>query len=75
MDEMILEKEALRLPARERALLADSLLASLDDEATRKIEADWVSEADSRLEGYRKGDVSASDGPGVLRSLKDKYGK
>ena len=27
MDEVILEREALKLPARERALLADSLLA------------------------------------------------
>ena len=31
MDEMTLEKEAMRLSARERALLADALLESLGD--------------------------------------------
>ena len=69
MDEMILEKEALRLPPRERALLADSLLSSLDDEATRRIESEWVGEADERLKAHRKGEIPAVDGPGVLKSI------
>jgi len=75
MDEMILEKEALRLPPRERALLADSLLSSLDDDVTRRIEAEWVNEADDRLKAHRKGEIPAVDGPKVLKSIRDQYGK
>jgi len=41
MDQAILEREALRLPAHQRALLADTLLGSLDDEAARKVELAW----------------------------------
>ncbi len=75
VDEMVLAKEALRLPPRERALLADSLLASLDSEEFKKIETEWVGEADERLKAYRKGELTAEDGPEVLKSLKDQYGK
>ena len=75
MDEMILEKEALRLPPRERALLADSLLSSLDEDVTRQIEADWVGEADNRLEAHQKGEIPAVDGPTVLKSIRGQYGK
>lgn len=45
---MILEREALRLPAHIRALLADTLLASLDDDALREVEAAWAREAESQ---------------------------
>lgn len=75
MDEMILQKEALRLPPGERALLADALLGSLDNDETRAIEAEWVAEAEARLDAYAKGELDASDGPSVMRSLKAKYGK
>jgi hypothetical protein len=35
MDGKILEREAMRLPVRERALLADALLESLEDLRSR----------------------------------------
>ncbi len=75
MDQAILEREALRLPAHQRALLADSLLESLDDEAARKIELAWGQEAESRLAAYRQGELSALDGPAVLRELRDRHAK
>ena len=75
MDEAILQKEALRLPSRERALLADALMVSLDDDKTREIEAEWVGEADDRLDAYRKGEMGSADGTGVLKSIRDEYGK
>jgi hypothetical protein len=75
MDEAILEKEAMRLPARARALLADALLGSLDDEAAREIERAWVEEADARLESYRRGEIAALNGPTVFRDLRERSGK
>lgn len=75
MDQVILEREALRLPPQDRALLADALLGSLDDEAARGVEAAWAVEAESRLAAYRRGEVSAVDGPAVLRELRHRHGR
>lgn len=75
MDEVILEREALKLPANERALLADALLSSLDDEAVHEIEAAWAKEAEKRLAAYKAGKIQALDGPSVLRELRNRYSK
>ena len=75
MDQAVLEREALRLPAHQRALLADTLLGSLDDEAAVKVEMAWAEEAESRLASYRRGELSALDGPAVLRELRERYAK
>ena len=75
MDQAILEHEAMRLPARERALLADALLGSLDDETVREVETAWAREAEARLEAYRRGELVALDGPTVLRELRVRFGK
>ena len=75
MDQAILEKEALHLPVHERALLANALLDSLDDEAAQQVEAAWAQEAEARREAYLRGEVAAVDGPTVLRDLRQRYGK
>jgi len=75
MDQAILEREALRLPAHERALLADALLGSLDDEAVRQVESAWGQEAEARLAAYHRGEVTALEGPAVLHELRSRYAK
>ncbi len=75
MDEVILQKEALRLPAYERALLADALVISLDNEETKAIEAEWANEAEHRFDAYKKGNLDSKSGPEVIDSLKSKCGK
>ncbi|MCH6259114.1 addiction module protein [Puniceicoccaceae bacterium K14] len=75
MDEAILGKKALNLPAKDRALLADALLVSLDDEATKAIEAEWVEEAESRYGAYQDQKIEARDGKAVVQSIKEKYQK
>jgi hypothetical protein len=72
MDQAILELEALRLPAHQRSLLADALLGSLDDEATREVERLWALEAEDRLAAFRRGEISAVDGPSVLSNLRNR---
>ncbi|OGH55342.1 MAG: hypothetical protein A3G34_11815 [Candidatus Lindowbacteria bacterium RIFCSPLOWO2_12_FULL_62_27] len=73
MDEVILEREAMRLPPHERALLADALLGSLDDDATREIQAAWANEAEDRMEAFLRGEIKALDGPEVLREFRARY--
>lgn len=69
----MLEREALRLPPGERALLADALLGSLDDEASREAEGAWIRVAEERLAAYRRGEEAALDGPRVLEDLRTRY--
>lgn len=73
MDHVILEREALRLPAGERALLADALLGSLDDEACREVLEAWATETERRLDSYHRGEVKAHDGPAVLARLRAQH--
>jgi len=75
MDQAILEREALRLPSHERALLADALLGSLDDEAVRQVESAWGQEAEARLAAYHRGEVTALEGAAVLRELRGRHAK
>jgi len=74
MDQAILEREALKLPAHERALLADALLGSLDDEAVRQAEAACAREAEDRFQAYVRGEVKALDGPAVFQQLRERHG-
>lgn len=53
------EAQALRLPAHERASLAECLIASLDDIDDAENERLWVEEAERRYQAYKQGRISA----------------
>ena len=53
-----IELEALQLPPKERARLAQRLLASLDPESDRDAEQAWLEEAESRLAELETGKVA-----------------
>jgi len=65
----MIEKEALRLPDRERVVLADRLLASLSRRPI-DLEAAWVREADSRMAAFRDGSIEAIAGPQAIADLR-----
>jgi putative addiction module component (TIGR02574 family) len=63
-------EEALSLPVEERALIADSLLRSLNMPSTA-IDAKWVEVAKRRLQELRSGKVKPIPGDEVFaRALK-----
>ena len=66
-------KEALTLPETERAELADRLLESLEGPINREIEAAWASEAEDRVEAYRRGEISARPGDEVLAEIRQRF--
>jgi hypothetical protein len=74
MDFPVLEKEALQLTDRERALLADRLLVSLET-GSGALREKWIAESESRLRAYRSGLVSAVDGPETMASLRSRFAK
>ena len=53
-----LEKQALALPAEERASLAESLLASLHTSHIAEVEAAWATEIDRRVTAYERGEAT-----------------
>jgi len=61
------ESEALRLPLKERARLAEHLLGSLEDGAEADSEDLWLDEAERRYQAYRKGEVEATPAHEALR--------
>jgi hypothetical protein len=72
MDQVTLEREGLKLPPHERALLADAPLGSLDDEAVRKSEEACAKEAEDRYQAFLRGEVNAADGPAVFSKLRER---
>lgn len=65
-----IESKALKLPARERARLAERLISSLDDEVDSDAEAAWVREAERRLDELRAGKVRGKTAPSVFRKAR-----
>jgi putative addiction module component (TIGR02574 family) len=57
MDTELLTREALALPAQDRARLAELLLSSLDDLPEQELERLWVAKAQRRAAELQKGDV------------------
>ena len=49
--------EAMELGLQERAQLAGTLLASLDEPSESEVERLWLQEAERRLQEYREGKV------------------
>jgi putative addiction module component (TIGR02574 family) len=61
-----LEREALQLDVKERARLAERLLASLDSLSAVELESLWATEAERRLAAYDRGDLEAVSSEQVL---------
>ena len=74
MDLPVLEKEALMLPEKERALLANLLLVSLET-GSDALRQKWIQESESRLQAWQSGLISALDGPETMASLRLKFAK
>jgi putative addiction module component (TIGR02574 family) len=66
-----IEALLLRLPAQDRARIADLLLASLDEEADSDVDAAWAEEAERRLAELRAGTVAAIPSEDVHARIQD----
>lgn len=64
-----LEAAVLALPVRERARLAQRLLASLDEDEQEVRDA-WVAEVKERLARYRAGEIEALPVEEVMREAR-----
>jgi len=60
-------RAALKLPPRSRARLAGQLLASIEDEAQKRIDRLWAREAEARIDAFDAGSVKSVPATAVLR--------
>ncbi len=67
-----IEWELLKLPASERARLAERLIASLDEEA--EVDRAWIEEARRRDEEFDSGAVAALALEDSLRDIRNRFG-
>ncbi len=74
MDVATIEREALSLTVAERALLADRLLRTLDQEDPERMER-WGREADRRLKAFERGDIASVDGPEAVAAIRRRLGR
>ena len=70
-----LEREAMRLSATSRALLAEKLVESLDEAELDQIQKRWVAEALRRRDEVRSGRVKPIPGGQVLDEARRKAGR
>jgi putative addiction module component (TIGR02574 family) len=64
--------DALLLPPRSRAKLAEQLLESLDDPKQKEIDRLWADEVENRIDAYERGELKVIPGEEVFRRLKPK---
>jgi len=65
-----LEAQALRLPRRARARLAQRLISSLDSQADASVDKLWFQEAEHRLRELQSGKVVAIPAEKVIRKAR-----
>ena len=62
--------DALSLPPRSRAKLAEQLLESLDDPKQKETDPLWADEVEDRIDAYERGELKAIPGEEVFRRMK-----
>jgi putative addiction module component (TIGR02574 family) len=70
MDLQKIEYEALHLPQKDRAILIQKLVLSLDTPSVEELRVDWLSEARRRADELDDGSVQAVPGNEVLRKAR-----
>jgi putative addiction module component (TIGR02574 family) len=70
-----LTAEAMRLPVESRALLADTLVESLDSGEIDEVQRLWTAEAIRRRDEVRSGQVKSIPGEQVLDEVRRLVGR
>lgn len=66
--------EAMSLPPIERAEVVEKLLSSFDFTSRKEIDMLWAQEAESRIDAYDRGDISAIPAKEVFEKIERQKG-
>ncbi|MCX6347986.1 MAG: addiction module protein [Candidatus Aureabacteria bacterium] len=64
------EEKALKLPLKERAALAEHLIASLDGAEEAENERLWAEEAEQRYHAYKEGKITVRPAVDAIREAR-----
>lgn len=65
--------EVLKMPAHDRALIAEQLISSLDATVDDDVESAWQEEIKRRLDAFDKGQLQTISWEEVQKNLKNKF--
>ena len=65
------EKQAMRLPINDRAVLAQHLISSLDDLDPAENERLWVEESEVRYQAYKRGEIDSYPAEEAIREIRN----
>jgi putative addiction module component (TIGR02574 family) len=68
-----LEEKLMRLPAIDRACIAEKLLSSLDSSKQKEIDAAWANESEDRIRAFDQGNLQASEDSEVYQRLEKNH--
>ncbi|OGL49963.1 MAG: hypothetical protein A3C43_08165 [Candidatus Schekmanbacteria bacterium RIFCSPHIGHO2_02_FULL_38_11] len=67
-----IEKEVFRLLSHVRAILAEHIISSSDEEEDPEAERLWIEEAEHRYKEYKEGKVKAKSAEMVFKEVRSK---
>ena len=70
----VIEEKALQLSKKERGLLAEKLLRSIDDNSLTEIDELWIKEAEKRYNDYLAGKTKGIQGDKIFSDIKQELG-
>ena len=69
-----IEEKLMKLPAIDRACIAEKLFSSLDNSQQQEIDIAWANEAEDRIEAFERSELSANEDTDVSQRIEKKYG-
>ena len=69
-----LERKAIRLPVKEREILAERLIKSVEGVPLTEVEEAWVKEAERRFKAWRRGDRKGVSAKRAFRQIRKDLG-
>ena len=68
-----LERRAIRLPIKEREILAERLIQSVEGVPLTEVEEAWVKEAERRFKAWRRGDRKGVSAKRAFRQIRKDF--
>ena len=70
-----LERKAIRLPIKEREILAERLIQNVEGVPLTEVEEAWVKEAERRARAWRRGDRKGVSAKRAFRQIRKDLGR
>ena len=70
-----LERRAIRLPIKEREILAERLIQNVEGVPLTEVEEAWVKEAERRFKAWRRGDRKGVSAKRAFKQIRKDLGR